>query len=599
MLCAAGAAALVLGIGTASRPATTASNLPRTSVANSHYCDGCMPPLIFRGGSVANTTGPRGLTITPIYWLPSGYSFAPSTPRFMDAVTGYVENVAKDSGKRTNVYSIVNEYYGKINGKRVPLRYKITAGAPVVDTSPFPRPGCDPEEGYRTCVNDAQLRAELARVIKANHLPTGLAAFYPVFFPNRVETDDGDGGTSATVYCGYHSAFRGAGGVILYGNEPHQLEGCDGGQAPNGSTVIEGAIDTLSHEIIEVMTDPGPDDGWYDTSGSEIADICASYYGPPLGSVDPKDPGRTQYNQAIGDGKYYTQSEFSNASYARFGVGNGCQLSAQDVSTPPKPGTSGITLQSQILPDFSLPADGKATTHDNIYVTDRAGYAIAGDQITLSVYAIEGTGLCGTLSKTEAQTDDSGAIDVVYTASTSNAICGITASEAKGGKLVTAPIYQGTFRRFAPTADAVVPESMRRGASATTKATYGNRTSAAISFGTVLLSLFPYSDSSPIVSPKWVKVAASIGGGAFKPLALNTFDDGHVEARFRGPSGLGVTVPAHKKVSVTFRITLAANAPTRGGTPVFDVEAFLDQLNPATGTFTTLADTGYYEVVVR
>ncbi len=38
----------------------------------SEYCYGCKPRLTYSGGPVINTLGPRGLTVTPIYWAPPG-----------------------------------------------------------------------------------------------------------------------------------------------------------------------------------------------------------------------------------------------------------------------------------------------------------------------------------------------------------------------------------------------------------------------------------------------------------------------------------------------------------------------------------------------
>ena len=147
--------------------------------------------------------------------------------------------------------------------------------------------------------------------------------------------------------------------------------------------MIEGTISTLSHELLETMTDPADQPAWVDANGSEIADICASYYGTPLGSTDPNNAGSTQYNQVINGGKYYTQTEFSNSAYARLGVGNGCQPSGKTAaSTKPATSTNRVIIISQAYPS-SLPSNGRATADDQVLVSDRKNFGIQGDPVTL------------------------------------------------------------------------------------------------------------------------------------------------------------------------------------------------------------------------
>ena len=101
---------------------------------------------------------------------------------------------------------------------------------------------------------------------------------------------------------------------------PYEQSGCDAGQAPNGDLPADGAVSTLSHELIEAMTDPlDPQYAWSDKAGNEIGDMCAQTYGRALGSTDPSDPSASEYNQVINGGKYYIQQMFSNLAYAKFG----------------------------------------------------------------------------------------------------------------------------------------------------------------------------------------------------------------------------------------------------------------------------------------
>ena len=161
------------------------------------------------------------------------------------------------------------------------------------------------------------------------------------------------------------------------------------------------------------------------------------------------------------------------------------------------------------------------------------------------------------------------------------------------------PLYQGTYRAFAPTGANTFPNKLQAGASNVFTVTYGNRTSDAIPFATVDFAVFPDTESSP--APAGIRLSASThgSGGPFVPLKISTaYSDGHIEARWVGPDKVGTTIPGHRKFTLTVRLTLATNAPSRGNKPVWGLEAFLDQLNPATGTFTTIADSGYTSAAV-
>jgi hypothetical protein len=63
----------VMGVllATGSRPASTAGaeGMP---VPEPGVCAGCKPPLTYHGGPVMATSA---LTVTPVYWAPSGYTF--------------------------------------------------------------------------------------------------------------------------------------------------------------------------------------------------------------------------------------------------------------------------------------------------------------------------------------------------------------------------------------------------------------------------------------------------------------------------------------------------------------------------------------------
>jgi hypothetical protein len=297
-------------------------------------CKGCNPPLLFTRGNVVigGITGiPGRVTITPFYWAPAGYSFAAS---YKSIINGYLQNVAADSGRPSNVFSVGTQYYQQSTSAGAPIQhiqYTIQAGAEINDSAPFPAQGgtsgCTAAAGFSACVADGALQAELRSRLTALGRPVDDSNLYIVMFPSGVETCQGPGSAAAgakcsvNTYCAYHSGNT-AGSYLVYANEPypditHCADPFNGPQAPNGDPYADAQVSLISHEANEAITNWAG--AWQDSAGYENGDECAWVYGAPLGSTGvPTDPGArgTAYNQVIGTGKYYTQDEFSNEDYA-------------------------------------------------------------------------------------------------------------------------------------------------------------------------------------------------------------------------------------------------------------------------------------------
>ena len=583
--------------------------------ADSHYCNGCTPPLLYSpGGSVVATSGAAGFTITPVFWEPAGASPANQTPAsYQQIVTGYVNNVAAGSGATSNVYSIATEYSSTVNGVKTPINYKITAGTPIIDTSPLPPNGCTPNaaNGYTSCVSDLQLRTELTKVLTAKGLPSDLAHFYPVFFPPNTETEGPggpSGGNSDADYCGYHGAYVSGSGETVYGNEPYENGGCDGGEGPNGNVIADGAVGVFSHEVSETMTDPnglgiltGP--AWGDTTGHEIGDECSGYYGPPIGSTDPANPGTTAYNQVINGGKYYTQTEFSNAAFKRIGIGGGCQPSETAAQTSPFAVVAGAAMSSPAASPVGqvdndpfpnmLDANGTATSVLDIGVSDHEGFSVAGDRVNYSTYAVTGLGSCGQLSAANAFTDAGGHASVTYTASTANVICAIVANELDGGQGATAYIYQGTYQRQAITATHAFPTSLTLGQTAQFQTTFGNPSDVEARNARVDFVMFPGSEATDNIEASEVSLSYSLTGpsGPYHPVHLigSTIVDGAVQGVALPPAGVGIA--PHGTLRVDYRMTLSPRISTAGKGAGFSFESYLDEIDPASGAISTAGDT--------
>jgi hypothetical protein len=299
------------------------------------------PPLLFHGGPVMGTRSTGPVVVTPIFWSPAGH---PITRDYKNILNTYLRDVASASGQRTNVFSTLNEYYGN-NGV---IRYKVRLGNPVNDTGPLPADGCAvaatdtaniyaDNSGYDACLDDDQVIAETDRIVAAGHLPQDYSHIYVLFLPKHVESCFFPGSTTtadnfctinhqpSAAYCAYHSQ---APSSTVYANMPFPIYNSPVGftcgtevdfgtiQSPNGNPDADVEVSPTSHEIMEAITDPDTETGWYDSSGFENGDECAYVFGATHGK-----PGR-MFNQVINGNRYLTQEEFSNINFAF--TGGGC-----------------------------------------------------------------------------------------------------------------------------------------------------------------------------------------------------------------------------------------------------------------------------------
>jgi hypothetical protein len=101
------------------------------------------------------------------------------------------------------------------------------------------------------------------------------------------------------------------------------------------------------------------------------------------------------------------------------------------------------------------------------------------------------------------------------------------------------------------------------------------------------------------VIARQVSLSYSTGGsgGTFSRVSLtgSTIKDGAIQG-YVGPLQ-GVTLPANSSTTYTFHVALARNLPV-SKKPLIAFETYLDQINTANGTGTTLGDTYAYAVAV-
>ena len=256
-----------------------------------------------------------------------GFNCIASCAAYESTINQYFTDVAADSGTTENVYSVATQYSD--------IQYDVTFDASTntyVDGTPYPTTHtCN--DGYdKYCVTDAQLRAEIKKVIADRGWPTqSPTALYFIFTPANVGICEHAGSSSGSNYCttngfcAYHNWTPSH--SFIYAVEPDAAAAYAGActpedafhhaQAPAGNGA-DATINTISHEHNEAITDPYGT-GWYSndkTYGNpENGDLCAYDFGTPQG-ISP-----TEYNQTINGHNYYLQLEYSNE--ANSGAG-GC-----------------------------------------------------------------------------------------------------------------------------------------------------------------------------------------------------------------------------------------------------------------------------------
>jgi PKD repeat protein len=355
-----GCTAAVMASGTAPRIAPAGPLIPSYN--------GGSPPLLYGGGAVVGTAGTSGEhTVHPIFWAPAGYSFPTGYEAGVDT---YLTDVAADSGKASNVYSVLSQYTdGQVVGTPH-LGYDVHVGAPVDVTDAFPTVGgCAPDaaygELYTACITDQQMHSEISGVLAANSLPVGMGDIYVVIFPSHVETcvdalNAHLGGTCSDTnypgFCGYHSAFSAASNVALYANIPFPTSfyfSCMTSESPSGSVALDSALTMISHEHNETITDP-LGNAWIDSVNNENGDECAWAFGSSLGG-----PAGALWNQVINGHHYYLQQEFSNEEYA-LNHANGCAL------TQAVPVASVAVTTAHPTAALTTAFDGSASSDPNV-----------------------------------------------------------------------------------------------------------------------------------------------------------------------------------------------------------------------------------------
>jgi hypothetical protein len=270
-------------------------------------------PLIYHpGGSVMNPS----VTIYPIFWVPAKLQSGGPTGMSGHYQSVQIAMLADYAGH--GIGNVNTQYYQKSGSTITYIQNKGGFGTGFLDTSPYPASGCTDRATPGNCLTDAQIRAEVVRVMQFAHLTGGLNKIFMVF------TSSGEGScfdgrsTSCayTNYCAYHSYFRAGSTPVVYANEPYgSTSNCQiqGVPSPNNDPVADAAATAASHELSEAITDPLLN-AWFTARGNENGDLCAYKYGRPTW-----DGGKA--NQMWNGRFYLLQQEFSNHTNSCVQVG--------------------------------------------------------------------------------------------------------------------------------------------------------------------------------------------------------------------------------------------------------------------------------------
>ena len=237
--------------------------------------NGGTPPLIWHGGPVMHTP-----TVYAIFWIPKHLQDGSAT----SLSTAY-QKIQTNMLTQYFGHSLMNNNTQYYDSAWITNAGKF--GGSYVDKSLYPGEDCYDPAGVLTdgfnCISDGDLQNEVNKVMGIKKWTGGVNKMFMVFTSsNEGQCAASDTDCSYSNYCAYHSYFvNSSSAYVIYGNEPYgNLSNCQisGAPSPNSFPEADTAATAASHELTESITDPLID-AWYDSSGYEIGDECAYYYG--------------------------------------------------------------------------------------------------------------------------------------------------------------------------------------------------------------------------------------------------------------------------------------------------------------------------------
>lgn len=245
-------------------------------------CEAHCRGVSYHNGDVMNT-----FTGYVVFWTPPGKHLEPngSDTRFRSLVSQYLNDVGG-----TPFYGLLTQYWDAAG----PVRNVARLGGTYVDTRPYPHAGTRANP-----LSEADIYHEIELDIESQHWPVKPGVGFALVTAYGVEscsTLDSNRSCSFPLsndagYCAYHSSNDYTNSTsttdyfpfMLIANVPQcdYLPTFSQGPAPYGDPLADAAIDSLSHEQFEMVSNPGGG-GWYDKNdNSEIGDKCETSFGYP------------------------------------------------------------------------------------------------------------------------------------------------------------------------------------------------------------------------------------------------------------------------------------------------------------------------------
>ena len=286
-----------------------------------------LTPVTYHGGQTM--TG--GITVHTIYWTGGTNQFQGKPPgaphNYIGMVEQYLTDVAHAStgtsgqtctDARCNVFTVEPQFgWGTTPGGITHGAYTVqhVPGDMMIDTQPYPSKSvqCASPQNTATCITDAQVQAEVNRVINATHGSRGLHDIWYVFTPPGVDECISPGVCESNAFGGYHSVSDLGHGPTIYAYTGDPIVESSAvnnpGNDPEGYPDAEVVIDIVAHEVNEAMSDP-EGVGYMDPNGFEIGDKCE--FGPQFGTPLGFAPDGSPFNQVVNGHKYLIQEMWAN-----------------------------------------------------------------------------------------------------------------------------------------------------------------------------------------------------------------------------------------------------------------------------------------------
>jgi len=224
-----------------------------------------LTPLTYHGGQTM--TG--GITVHTIFWTGGTNPFQGRPPGAPHDYTGMIQQYLTDvrdastgtSGQtctatHCNVFTVEPQFgWGTTPGGITHGAYTVQYGQgdSIIDTQPYPSKSeqCASPQNTATCITDAQVQAEVNRIINAANGSRGLHDIWYVFTPPDVDECISPGVCETNAFGGYHSVSNLGHGPTIYAYTGDPIVETsrvnNPGNDPQGYPDAEHVIDIVAH----------------------------------------------------------------------------------------------------------------------------------------------------------------------------------------------------------------------------------------------------------------------------------------------------------------------------------------------------------------